>query len=331
MTLVLSGEGAQLSGGTAVIAGASGQDGRLMAALLAARGYRVTGVTGRAGVTKDETGDFQRVAVIDYDDPDALANLIRDEQPDLLFNYAALSTGADFYASFPLVMHRNCDFVIAMLEAVRIGSPGTRFFQASSSEMFGKVTTNPQTEQTPCQPISPYGLAKFAAHRAVAIYRETYGIFACSGILYNHDSPLRRPDYVLAKIAKAIAEIKVGQREGIELGRLDVYRDWGDAREYADAILRMISADTPADYVVATGRINCLADVCAAAFAYAGLDAAKLIKTDPSLIRPIETAQLCGDPSKIERELGWRAVNGPHEVMRDMIDANLARLGQGQP
>lgn len=320
-----------MSGGTAVIAGASGQDGRLMAALLAARGYCVTGVTGRAGASEDESGDFERVTVIDYDDPDALADLIREEQPDLLFNYAALSTGADFYASFPLVMRRNCDFVIAMLEAVRTGSPGTRFFQASSSEMFGKVTITPQTEQTPCQPISPYGLAKFAAHRAVAIYRETYGIFACSGILYNHDSPLRRPDYVLAKIAKAIAEIKVGQRDGIELGRLDVYRDWGDAREYADAILRMINADTPADYVVATGCINCLADVCATAFAYAGLDAAKFIKTDSSLIRPIETAQLCGDPSKIERELGWRAVNGPHEVMRDMIDANLARLGQGQP
>lgn len=193
--------------------------------------------------------------------------------------------------------------------------------------MFGKVDETPQSETTPCHPISPYGLAKFAAHRAVAIYRETYGIFACSGILYNHDSPLRRPDYVLAKIAKAIAEIKAGLREGIELGRLDVYRDWGDAREYAEAVFRMITADTPSDYVIATGRISCLADLCVSAFAYVGLEADAYIKTDPTLIRAIETTQLRGAPSKIERELGWRAVNGPEQVIRDMIDANLAKLG----
>lgn len=323
---ILASEGATLSVGSAVITGASGQDGRLMAALLSARGYHVVGITGRA-VAEDRPAGFDELIAIDYDDAGALAGLVAERRPDLLFNYAALSTGADFYASFPLVMRRNGDFVIALLEAIRTASPATRFFQASSSEMFGRVTVTPQDETTPCQPISPYGLAKFTAHRAVAIYRETYGLFACGGILYNHDSPLRRPDYVLAKIAKAVAEIKAGVREGIELGRLDVYRDWGDAREYAEAIFRIVSADTPSDYVIATGRISCLADVCADAFAYVGLDAADYIKTDPSLIRPIETAQLCGDPSKIERELGWRAVNGPREVMRAMIDANLARLG----
>jgi len=297
-----------------------------MAALLSARGYRVAGVTGRVADPADATSDFHELLTIDYDEPKVLASLIRDRQPELLFNYAALSTGADFYASFPLVMRRNCDFVIELLEAVRAESPGTRFFQASSSEMFGKVDEAPQSETTPCRPISPYGLAKFSAHRAVAIYRETYGIFACSGILYNHDSPLRRPDYVLAKIAKAIAEIKVGVRDEIELGRLDVYRDWGDAREYAEAIFRIICADKPSDYVVATGRINSLADVCVNAFAYVGLSADAYVKTDPTLIRPIETTQLCGAPTKIERDLGWRAINGPDQVMRDMIDANLARM-----
>lgn len=311
----------------ALITGASGQDGRLMASLLSARGYHAVGITGRA-VAEDRHADFGELIALDYDDASALAELVAERQPELLFNYAALSTGADFYGSFPVIMRRNADFVIQLLEAVRTASPKTRFFQASSSEMFGRVTITPQNETTPCHPISPYGLAKFSAHRAVAIYRETYGLFACGGILYNHDSPLRRSDYVLAKIAKAVAEIKAGLSTGIELGRLDVYRDWGDAREYADAIYKIVSADMPSDYVIATGRVSCLADLCVDAFAYVGLNAADYIKTNPSLIRPIETAQLCGDPSKIERELGWRAVNGPREVMRDMIDANLARLGQ---
>ncbi len=299
-----------------------------MAKLLSRRGFRVVGVTGRS--VGDGGGDgFSEIIEIDYADVGALSAIVADVRPDFLFNYAALSTGADFFAAFPLVMQRNSDFVIALLEAIRAASPATRFFQASSSEMFGRVEITPQTETTPCQPISPYGLAKFTAHRAVAIYRESYGLFACSGILYNHDSPLRRPDYVLAKIAKAVAEIKAGLRSELELGRIDVYRDWGDAREYAEAIYRMISANDPADYVIATGRTTCLADVCANAFAYVGLKADDYIRTDPSLIRPVETAQLCGDPSKIERDLGWRAMNGPHEVMRDMIDANLAKLNGG--
>lgn len=298
-----------------------------MAALLSRRGYRVVGVTGRP-VEDGQTDGFSEIIEIDYADAGTMTAIVGDIRPDFLLNYAALSTGADFFAAFPLVMQRNCDFVITLLEAIRVNSPATRFFQASSSEMFGRVEITPQIETTPCQPISPYGLAKFAAHRAVAIYRESYQLFACSGILYNHDSPLRRPDYVLAKIAKAIAEIKVGLRSELELGRLDVYRDWGDAREYADAIYRIISASDPSDYVIATGRTTCLTDVCTEAFAYVGLDAADYIRTDPSLIRRVETAQLCGNPSKIERDLGWRATNGPREVMRDMIDANLAQLDQ---
>ncbi len=318
---------------SALITGITGQDGAYLATLLLSKGYDVHGLM-RRSASSDVVGErlrwigaIDRVDLIDGNltDLSSLIRVIERTEPDEIYNLAAQSFVAASWQQ-PLLTGTVTGIGAAnLLEAVRIVRPGARFYQASSSEMYGLIQQPVQNERTPFYPRSPYAAAKLYAHWMTVNYRESFGLHASSGILFNHESPLRGIEFVTRKITDGVARIKLGLATELVLGNLDAQRDWGHARDYVDAMWRMLQQDHPDDYVVATGRSASIREFCHLAFGHAGLDAERHVRTSADLIRPAEVDVLRGDAAKAHRHLGWRATTTLEEMAAEMVDADLAR------
>jgi GDPmannose 4,6-dehydratase len=314
----------------ALITGITGQDGSYLAELLLDKGYAVFGMTRRASTENVERIGhlLDRVTLIQGDllDPHSLVTALRTAEPHELYNLAAQSFVPTSWNQPVLTAEFTAVGVTRLLEAVRTVDPDIRLYQASSSEMFGKVREVPQTERSPFYPRSPYGVAKTYAHYITVNYRESYGLYAVSGILFNHESPRRGLEFVTRKISDGVARIKLGLADELVLGNVEAERDWGFAGDYVDAMWRMLQQDEPDDYVVATGEPHSVRDFCQKAFAHASLDPERYVKTDPEFMRPAEVDHLVGDASKAKRELGWEPRHSFRELVEMMVDADLERL-----
>lgn len=316
----------------ALVTGVTGQDGAYLAGALLSRGYRVFGAYRRTSTQSfwrlEYLGIKDRVELVPMDllDLGSIVRIIEQTGPDEVYNLAAQSfVGVSF--SQPLATATITGLgPVNMLEAIRLAKPDTKMYQASSSEMFGKVQTVPQNEKTPFYPRSPYAVAKLCAHWAVVNYRESYGMYCCSGILFNHESPLRGPEFVTRKITDAVARIKHGLLDRLALGNLEARRDWGYAPEYVEAMFLMLQQDTPRDYVIATGETHSVRELVEEAFSCAGLDWQKYVVSDSSLFRPAEVDLLIGDPSLAREELGWNPRTTFKELVRIMVDADMERV-----
>jgi GDPmannose 4,6-dehydratase len=317
----------------ALITGITGQDGSYLAELLLDRDYEVFGMTRRASTENVERiGHLvDRLNLLQGDllDPHSLVTALRTAEPHEVYNLAAQSFVPTSWNQPVLTAEFTAVGVTRLLEAVRTVDPEIRFYQASSSEMFGKVREVPQNERTPFYPRSPYGVAKTYAHYITVNYRESYGLYAVSGILFNHESPRRGLEFVTRKISDGVARIKLGLADELRLGNVDAERDWGFAGDYVDAMWRMLQQDEPDDYVVATGEPHSVREFFEAAFAHAGLDGQRYVKSDPEFMRPAEVDHLIGDASKAKRELGWQPRHSFRDLVEMMVDADLARLSQG--
>ena len=313
---------------TALITGVNGQDGSFLAELLLAQGYRVVG-TSRTRFDRVSPG--QGVDWVDWrpGDPGCLRDVLRRVQPDEVYNLAAISSGIGMYDDPAAIAEVNGVDVVRILEALRDVAPSARFCQASSSEMFGLADHSPQSENTAFRPRSPYGAAKLFAHVMVGDFRRRHGMFACSAILYNHESPRRGENFVTRRISLGAARIKLGHSDVLRLGNLDARRDWGFAPDYARAMMLMLGHTEAQDYVVATGRLHSVREICEVAFGHLGLDYREHVREDPALFRPDEPVPLVGDPGKLRSVLGWRPETGFKEIVRMMVDADMARLGVG--
>ncbi len=313
-----------------LITGITGQDGSYLAELLLEKGYRVCGMVRRASVEKFERIEHLRDRVelrqADLLDQLSLIELVRDFRPTEIYNLAAQSFVPTSWSQPMLTAEFNAVGVTRMLEAVRLVDPTIRFYQASSSEMFGKVREIPQRETTPFHPRSPYGVAKVYGHYITVNYRESYGIFACSGILFNHESPRRGLEFVTRKVSHAVARIKLGVARELRLGNLEAKRDWGFAGDYVEAMWRMLQQPEADDYVVATGENHTVRELVEVAFAHVGLDWREFVKIDEALLRPAEVDTLIGDPAKARAKLGWKTRVSFEELVRMMVDADLALL-----
>ncbi len=294
----------------ALITGITGQDGSYLAELLLEKGYEVFGMVRRASTENFERIEHLRervrLAQADLLDQLSLIELVRDVRPDELYNLAAQSFVPTSWTQPVLTAEFDAVGVTRVLEAMRLVDPAIRFYQASSSEMFGKVREVPQRETTPFHPRSPYGVAKVYGHYITVNYRESYGIFACSGILFNHESPRRGQEFVTRKVTDAVARIKLGARPELRLGNLDAQRDWGFAGDYVEAMWRMLQQPEPDDYVVATGESHTVARAGRDRVSHRRARLAAVRATDPSLLRPAEVDLLIGDPAKANARLGWR-------------------------
>jgi GDPmannose 4,6-dehydratase len=318
----------------AFITGITGQDGAYLAQLLLDHGYQVWGLarrTSHEGLADHRMrwlGVADRVEVVDGDltDLSSLTRIVEDVQPDEVYNLAAQSFVATSWKQPILTTQVTALGVVNILEAVRQAAPRARFYQASSSEMFGKIQAERQAETTPFFPRSPYGVAKLFGYWTTINYRESFGLHASSGILFNHESPLRGREFVSRKVTDGVARIKLGLATELRLGNMDAKRDWGHARDYVRAMWLMLQQDTPDDYVVATGRTTSVRDMCDIAFRYAGLCAEDHIVVDPTLYRPAEVDVLLGDPAKSLAVLGWRPEVSLEEMIYEMVDADMARL-----
>ncbi len=314
----------------ALITGITGQDGSYLAELLLEKGYEVIGMTRRASTENVERIEHlvDRVTLVQGDllDPHSLVSAIRAAEPSEVYNLAAQSFVPTSWNQPVLTAEFTAVGVTRMLEAVRTVDPEIRFYQASSSEMFGKVRDVPQTELTPFHPRSPYGVAKVYGHHITVNYRESYGLFAVSGILFNHESPRRGLEFVTRKISDAVARIKLGLTDELRLGNFDAERDWGFAGDYVDAMWRMLQQDEPDDFVVATGETHSVREFFEIAFAHAGLEAERYVKSDPQFLRPAEVDQLVGDASKARERLGWEPRHSFRDLVEMMVDADLRRL-----
>jgi GDPmannose 4,6-dehydratase len=317
----------------ALITGITGQDGSYLAELLLDKGYEVFGMTRRAS-----TENVERIAHLadrltlvqgDLLDPPSLVSALRTSEPHEVYNLAAQSFVPTSWNQPVLTAEFTGIGVTRMLEAVRAVDPDIRFYQASSSEMFGKVREVPQNEQTPFYPRSPYGVAKTYGHYITVNYRESYGLYAVSGILFNHESPRRGLEFVTRKISDCVARIKLGLADELVLGNLDAERDWGYAGDYVDAIWRMLQQDEPDDYVIATGEPHSVREFSELAFAHVGLDPDRFVKTDPEFLRPAEVDHLVGDAAKARAQLGWGPRHTFQELVELMVDADLERRSQG--
>jgi GDPmannose 4,6-dehydratase len=317
-------------GKRALITGITGQDGSYLAELLLEKGYEVHGMVRRSSEEKFERiahhRDKIRLHQGDLLDQYSIASLLVSIKPDEVYNLAAQSFVPTSWNQPVLTGEFTALGVTKMLEAIRHTLPGTRFYQASSSEMFGKVKAVPQNEDTPFYPRSPYGVAKVYGHFITVNYRESFGLFAVSGILFNHESPRRGLEFVTRKVTHGAARIKLGLQEKLGLGNLDARRDWGFAGDYVEAMWRMLQADAPDDYVVATNETHTVRELCEIAFARVGLDWEKHVVIDPAFVRPAEVDLLIGDPSKAKRVLGWKPRVLFPELVEMMVDADLARL-----
>jgi GDPmannose 4,6-dehydratase len=317
----------------ALITGITGQDGSYLAELLLERGYEVHGMVRRASTEKFERLEHLRDRIVfhqgDLLDQRSLVDSLKASRPDEIYNLAAMSFVAVSWVQPTLTAEFTGVGVTRMLEAMREVAPEARFYQASSSEMFGKVREVPQTESTPFYPRSPYGVAKAYGHHITVNYRESYGLHATSGILFNHESPRRGLEFVTRKITWHAAAIKHGLRDGLTLGNLDAQRDWGYAKDYVEAMWLMTQQDEADDFVIATGRSHSVRDCVEIAFDQAGLaDWERYVRLDEGLVRPAEVDHLIGDSGKAERLLGWRPRTSFEELIRLMVDADLALLGR---
>jgi GDPmannose 4,6-dehydratase len=314
----------------ALITGITGQDGSYLAELLLEKGYRVYGMVRRASVFNDVRirHILDDIEIIDADlvDQLSLITALRRSRADEVYNLAAMSfVGTSFQQ--PVATGEYTALSVArMLEAVRLADWPIRFYQASTSEMFGKTQTSPQNERTPFYPRSPYGVAKLYGHWITVNFRESYNLYACSGILFNHESPRRGLEFVTRKITSSVARIKLGLQEKLVLGNLDAQRDWGYAGDYVDAMWRMLQQPEPDDYVVATGQTHSVRDFVTAAFAHVGIaDWARHVEIDPRLFRPAEVDQLVGDATKAHEHLRWHPKVTFEELVRMMVDSDLER------
>jgi GDPmannose 4,6-dehydratase len=318
----------------ALITGVTGQDGAYLARLLLDKGYEVHGVARRTSSDSCERIEAIRPRLqlhsADLLDEMSLVRLLDRVRPAEVYNLAAQSFVTASFEQPVLTGEVTALGVTRMLEAIRQVDRGIRFYQASSSEMFGAVREDPQTELTPFWPRSPYGAAKVYGHWITVNYRESYGIFACSGILFNHESPWRGKEFVTRKISDAVARIKLGRQQKLQLGNLDAERDWGFAGDYVDAMWRMLQQEKPDDYVVATGQSRSVRDFAQLAFAHVGLDWQAHVEVDPRFLRPAEVHTLRGDAAKARRVLGWTPTVTLSELAGMMVDADLARVQREQ-
>jgi GDPmannose 4,6-dehydratase len=317
----------------ALITGITGQDGSYLAELLLDEGYEVYGVVRRAS-----TESFERIAHLtgrvellqaDLLDQASLQEALRSSRPHEVYNLAAQSFVPTSWSQPVLTAEFTAVGVTRMLEALRNVDPSIRFYQASSSEMFGKVQQVPQTEVTPFYPRSPYGVAKAYGHFITVNYRESYDLFAVSGILFNHESPRRGLEFVTRKISDGVARIKLGLARELRMGNLDAHRDWGYAGDYVRAMWLMLQQEQPEDFVIATNTMHSVRDAIEIAFAHVGLDPEQHVTIDPRFLRPAEVEELRGDASKAKQTLGWTPQVGFDELMKMMVDADLERLARG--
>ena len=324
-----------MTGRRALITGITGQDGSYLAELLLDKGYEVFGMTRRASTENIERiGHLtDRVTLIQGDllDPPSLDAALRTAQPAEVYNLAAQSFVPTSWNQPVLTAEFTGVGVTRMLEAIRSVDPQIRFYQASSSEMFGKVREVPQKELTPFHPRSPYGAAKVYGHHVTVNYRESYGLFAVSGMLFNHESPRRGLEFVTRKISDGVARIKLGLAEELRLGNLEAKRDWGFAGDYVEAMWLMLQQDEATDYVIATGQEHSVQDFVEIAFDHAGLDWEQYVVSDPAFLRPAEVDHLVGDASKAREKLGWEPTVGFEDLVRLMVDADLELLSRGVP
>jgi GDPmannose 4,6-dehydratase len=317
----------------ALITGVTGQDGAYLSALLLEKGYHVLGMI-RRSASSDVIGErlrwlgvLDRIELVDGNltDLSSLLRIMSDYRPDEVYNLAAQSFVATSWQQ-PLVTGNVTGMgAVNMLEAVRMVHPGARFYQASSSEMFGKSGAARQSEHTPFYPRSPYAAAKLYAHWMTVNYRESFGLHASSGLLFNHESPLRGIEFVTRRITDAVARIKLGLAETVTLGNLEARRDWGHAKDYVRAMWQMLQQDEPGDYVIATGRSVSVRDFCGIAFGHAGLRMDDHVRVDQTLLRPAEVDALHGDAGKAARILGWRPEISLEVLAAEMVDADIAR------
>jgi GDPmannose 4,6-dehydratase len=318
---------------TALVTGITGQDGSYLAEYLLEKGYTVVGMVRRTSIINLERleGVQDRLTLVQGDvlDEASLIGLLREFEPDEIYNLAAMSFVPTSWQQPVLTGESTALGVTRLLDAVRASAPNARFYQASSSEMFGKVQAVPQSETTPFYPRSPYGVAKLYAHWITVNYRESYGLHATSGILFNHGSPRRGLEFVERKISHGVAAIKLGLAEKLYLGNLDAQRDLGFAGDYVRAMWLMLQQDQADDYVVATGETHSIREICEVAFSHVGLDYRDHVVQDQRYFRPAEVDLLVGDASKAGRVLGWEPAVSFTDLVHTMVDADLARLSNG--
>ena len=317
---------------TALITGITGQDGSYLAELLLEKGYTVCGM-----VRRSSTETFQRIEHLrdrldlhqaDLLDQTSIAHVLDKVRPDEVYNLAAMSFVPTSWSQPVLTAEFTAVGVTRLLDAIRSVCPKTRFYQASSSEMFGKVRETPQSETTPFYPRSPYGVAKVYGHYITVNYRESYNLFACSGILFNHESPRRGLEFVTRKITEGVARIKLGLANELRLGNLQAKRDWGFAGDYVRAMWLMLQQDEADDYVVGTGETHSVEEFVRIAFDHVGLDWESFVVVDPQFYRPAEVDLLLGDPTKAQKHLGWQRQATFEQLVRMMVDSDVSALGR---
>ncbi|MEJ2512861.1 MAG: GDP-mannose 4,6-dehydratase [Anaerolineales bacterium] len=317
---------------TALVTGMTGQDGSYLAEFLLEKGYDVVGMVRRSSTVTweriEHIKDQIRIVQGDLHDQSSLMNLVLDCKPDEVYNLGAQSFVPTSWSHPTLTGEVTGLGVTRLLEVVRMAKPDARFYQASSSEMFGKVREVPQNENTPFYPRSPYGVAKTYAHWITVNYRESYNLFAVSGILFNHESPRRGLEFVTRKITDGVAKIKAGLQTELRLGNLESRRDWGYAKDYVRAMWLMLQQDEPEDFVIGTGETKSVREFCEAAFGYVGLNYQDYVVQDPLFYRPAEVDLLVSDPSKAREKLGWSPTIGFEELVSIMVEADLARLSK---
>ena len=314
----------------ALITGVTGQDGSYLAEFLLDKGYEVVGMVRRTSHHSYERIDhlLDRIEIVAADllDQHSLTVVLQDFRPDEVYNLAAQSFVPTSWTQPVLTGEFTALGVTRILEAIRLVHPKARFYQASSSEMFGKVTETPQRESTPFYPRSPYGVAKVYGHWITVNYRESYDLFAVSGVLFNHESPRRGIEFVTRKVSDGVARIKLGLAKDLHLGNLDSRRDWGYAGDYVEAMWLMLQQPRPNDYVVGMGETHSVRELTEIAFRHVGLDYRQHVVSDPRYYRPAEVELLLADPTKARRELGWKAKVSFEQLVTMMVDADLARL-----
>ena len=318
----------------ALITGITGQDGSYLAELLLEKGYEVVGLHRRSSTVTFEriTHLTDRITLVPADllDEASMIRVLRDHRPTEVYNLAAQSFVQTSFAQPLLTGEVTALGVTRLLDAILLVDPSIRFYQASSSEMFGKVVEVPQTETTPFHPRSPYGVAKVYGHWITVNYRESYGLHASSGILFNHESPRRGLEFVTRKVTFSAAAIKLGLQDKVVLGNLDARRDWGYAADYVRAMWLMLQQPEPGDFVVATGETHPVHELCQIAFDQVGLNWADHVVVDEQFFRPAEVDLLIGDPTKAQSDLGWKPEVGFEDLVRMMVDADLAALRRSQ-
>jgi len=316
----------------ALITGVTGQDGAYLSKLLLEHGYKVYGLDRRTSTPTTERLYYlevaDRVVLLDGDvtDQGSMVRAIEVAEPDEVYNLAAQSFVGSSWRQPVLTMQVNGIGTVNVLEAIRLVNPKIRFYQASTSEMFGLTAEPVQSETSSFHPRSPYAIAKLAAHWTTINYRESYGMFACAGILYNHESPVRGIEFVSRKITDGVARVKHGLATDLRMGNLQAKRDWGFSGDYVRAMRLMLQADDAREYVVATGRAVTVQEFCRIAFAYAGLDWREYVRVDPQIARPADVPALCGNAAKVKAELGWQPTTTLEDLIAMMVEADLKRV-----